>query len=446
MGVLTGQMEQSSAWGAFAKAGDLQKRILFTIIALVVFRFGTYIPLPGIDAAAIAEIFSNSAAGGLLGMFNTFTGGALSRMSILALNIGPYISASIAIQILALVLEPMKALRKEGEAGVRKLNQYTRYLTIILAILQGYALAVFLENSNVMFMNSAWLFHATTIVSCLGGTLFVMWLGEQITARGVGNGTSLIITIGIIAELPNALFRTFELGRAGELSQLTIFGLILMAFVLIYVVVMVERAQRRIVIQYPKGISAGGRAMAMKNSYFPLKINPTGVMPPIFALGFIQLPMIVINILSNSNVSWAQTAQVWMSRGGFLYMTIYALLIIAFTFFYTNLLFNPKETAENLKKNGGFIAGIRPGASTAEYLGYVTNRLLVFGALYLVAICVIPEILIAELSVPFVLGGTSLLILVTVIMETISQIQSHLIAHQYESLIRKAQLKGLYRR
>lgn len=445
MGVLTGQMEQSSAWGAFAKAGDLQKRILFTIIALVVFRFGTYIPLPGIDAAAIAEIFSNSAAGGLLGMFNTFTGGALSRMSILTLNIGPYISASIAIQILALVFEPLKALRKETE-GVRKLNQYTRYLAILLAILQGYAVAVFLENGYAMSMNSAWFFRATAIVSLLGGTLFMMWLGDQITARGVGNGTSLIITVGIIAELPNALFRTFELGRAGELSQLTIFGLILMVLALIYVVVMVERAQRRIVIQYPKGMSAGGRAIAMKNSYFPLKINPTGVMPPIFALSFIQVPMIVINILSNSNVSWAQTAQVWMSRGGFLYMTIYALLIIAFTFFYTNLLFNPKETAENLKKNGGFIAGIRPGASTAEYLGYVTNRLLVFGALYLVAICVIPEILITELSVPFVLGGTSLLILVTVIMETISQIQSHLIAHQYEGLIRKAQLKGLYRR
>lgn len=449
MGVLTGQMEQSSAWGAFAKAGDLQKRILFTIIALVVFRFGTYIPLPGINTAVLTDIFSKSAAGNLLGMFDTFAGGALSRMAVLALNIMPYISASIVIQLLAAIIEPLKALRKEGESGVRKLNQYTRYLTILITVLQGYGLAVALENmgdGNAVIMTSAWLFRLTTVVSLLGGTLFVMWLGEQITERGVGNGTSLIITIGIIAELPNALFRTFELGRAGELSQLTVFGLFLMTIALIYVVVLFERAQRRIVIQYPKGMSAGGRSMAMKNSYFPLKINPTGVMPPIFASALLMLPLTAVNFLSNSNVGWAQTMQVWMSRGGFVYMTIYALLIIGFTFFYTNLVFNPKETADNLKKNGGFIAGIRPGASTAEYLGYVMNRLTVLGALYLATLCVIPEILIAELAVPFVLGGTTLLIVVTVVMDTISQIQSHLIAHQYESLIRKAQLKGLYRR
>ena len=449
MGVLTGQMEQSSAWSAFAKAGDLQKRILFTIIALVVFRFGTYIPLPGINAAVLTDIFSRSAAGNLLGMFDTFAGGALSRMAVLALNIMPYISASIVIQLLASIIEPLKALRKEGESGVRKLNQYTRYLTILITVLQGYGLAVALENmgdGNAVIMTSAWLFRLTTVVSLLGGTLFVMWLGEQITERGIGNGTSLIITIGIIAELPNALFRTFELGRAGELSQLTVFGLFLMTIALIYVVVLFERAQRRIVIQYPKGMSAGGRAMAMKNSYFPLKINPTGVMPPIFASALLMLPLTAVNFLSNSNVGWAQTVQVWMSRGGFVYMTIYALLIIAFTFFYTNLVFNPKETADNLKKNGGFIAGIRPGASTAEYLGYVMNRLTVLGAVYLATLCVIPEILVSELSVPFVLGGTTLLIVVTVIMDTISQVQSHLIAHQYESLIRKAQLKGLYRK
>ena len=448
MALLTAQKQQASAMSAFAKAGDLQKRIIFTIIALMVFRFGTYIPLPGINPNVIVEIFATSSAKGLLGMFDTFAGGALSRMTILALNIMPYISASIVIQLATSVVKPLAALKKEGESGMRKMNQYTRYLTILITILQGYGLAVALENmgdGSAVMMSSVWAFRATTVVSLLGGTLFVVWLGDQITSRGVGNGTSLIITIGIISELPRAFARTFELGRAGELSQLMVFSLLVMTVVLIAIVVMVERAQRRIVIQYPKGMSVGVRSLSMKNSYFPLKINPTGVMPPIFASALLMLPLTLLQFLANSegdSYGWAQTASVWLRRGDFFYMVVYAALIIFFTFFYTGLVFNPKETAENLKKNGGFIAGIRPGNSTAEYLGYVTTRLTVFGALYLAALCVIPEVLISKYSIPFVLGGTTLLIVVTVIMETMSQIQSYLFASQYESLIRKAQLKG----
>ncbi len=438
---------QTSAMAAFAKAGDLKKRILFTIIALVVFRFGTFIPLPGINPSVLTDIFSNSAAGGLLGMFDTFAGGALSRMTILALNIMPYISASIVVQLAASIFEPLKALKKEGEAGQRKMNQYTRYLTILITILQGYGLAAALENmgdGSAVIMASSVLFRLTTVVSLLGGTLFVMWLGEQITQRGIGNGTSLIITIGIIAELPRAFFRTFELGRAGEISQVVVLGLLAMTFALIYIVVFVERAQRRIVIQYPKGMMAN-RAINTKNSYFPLKINPTGVMPPIFASALLMLPLTLIKFMSNSEGAaggWAQNFEIWMSRGSMMYLGVYALLIIFFTFFYTGVVFNPKETADNLKKNGGFIAGIRPGEATAHYLDYVMTRLTVLGAFYLAALCVVPEILIAKLSVPFVLGGTTLLIVVTVLMETMSQVQSHLIAYQYESLIRKAKLKG----
>lgn len=448
MTLLTAQKSQVSAMGAFAKAGDLQKRIIFTIIALVVFRFGTFIPLPGINPAVLTDLFANSSAKGLLGMFDTFAGGALSRMTILALNIMPYISASIVIQLGAAIFKPLGALKKEGESGVRKMNQYTRYLTILITILQGYGLAVALENmgdGGAVVMSSVWAFRLTTVVSLLGGTLFVVWLGEQITSRGIGNGTSLIITVGIVAELPRAFVRTFELGRAGELSQVTVLSLVAMTIALVYIIVMVERAQRRIVIQYPKGMAMGNRALSMKNSYFPLKINPTGVMPPIFASALLMLPLTLLQFLANSesgSYGWAQDLQVWVSRGGFVYMALYALLIIFFTFFYTSVVFNPKETADNLKKNGGFIAGIRPGNSTAEYLDYVMTRLTVLGAFYLAALCVIPEVLIAELSVPFVLGGTTLLIVVTVIMDTMSQIQSHLVAYQYESLIRKAQLKG----
>ena len=436
-----------SALGSFAKAGDLQKRILFTLIALVFFRFGTFIPLPGINPGVLEEVFSSSSSGGLLGMLDTFAGGALSRMTILALNIMPYISASIFIQLMSPVIPSLAALRKEGPAGYRKINQYTRYLTCIIAVVQGYFLAVAIEHMTsssgvaAVIMDSPWLFRLTTVVSLLGGTMFVVWLGEQITARGVGNGASLIITAGIIAEIPGAFARTFELGRVGSLSTVALMGLFLLIVALVYIVVFIERAQRRIVIQYPKR-QQGMRISTGANSYFPLKINPTGVMPPIFASALLMLVISGIQFFANKNMAWAESAQAWMSRGSIGYMVIYGALIAFFTFFYTGIVFNPTETADNLKKHGGFIAGIRPGKSTAEYLDYVVTRLTVFGAAYLTTLCVIPEVLISEMSIPFFLGGTTLLIVVTVIMDTMMQIQSHLVAYQYEGLIRKAQLKG----
>lgn len=436
-----------SAFGAFSKAGDLQKRILFTLIALVVFRFGTFVPLPGINPDVLKEIFTPSAAGGFLGMLDTFAGGAFSRMTLLSLSIAPYISASIVMQIGAVFIPSLMPLRKEGEAGHRKLSQYTRYLTVLITILQGYGLAVAIEHmtsssgASAVIMASPWLFRLTTVVSLLGGTMFVVWLGEQITARGVGNGSSLIITAGIIAEIPSAFARTFELGRAGTLSTMTLLGVFFLVIALIYIVVFVERAQRRIVIQYPKR-QQGMRMSLGANSYFPLKINPTGVMPPIFASVLLMLFISAVQFFANKNMIWAESAQAWMNRGSVGYMVIYGALIAFFTFFYTGIVFNPTETADNLKKNGGFIAGIRPGKSTAEYLDYVVTRLTVFGAAYLTALCVIPEVLISEMSIPFFLGGTSLLIVVTVIMDTMMQIQSHLVAYQYEGLIKKAKLKG----
>lgn len=436
-----------SAFGAFSKAGDLQKRILFTLIALVVFRFGTFVPLPGINPDVLKEIFTPSAAGGFLGMLDTFAGGALSRMTLLALNIMPYISASIIIQLGAAIVPSLIALKKEGESGHRKMNQYTRYLTVLITVLQGYGLAVAIEHmtsasgASAVIMSSPWLFRLTTVVSLLGGTMFVVWLGEQITARGVGNGTSLIITAGIIAEIPSAFARTFELSRVGTLSPMIVAGVLVMIVALIYIVVFIERAQRRIVIQYPKR-QQGMRINTGANSYFPLKINPTGVMPPIFASALLMLVISGVQFFANKNMAWAESAQAWMNRGSVGYMIIYGALIAFFTFFYTGIVFNPTETADNLKKHGGFIAGIRPGKSTAEYLDYVVTRLTVFGAAYLTTLCVIPEVLISEMSIPFFLGGTTLLIVVTVIMDTMMQIQSHLVAYQYEGLIRKAQLKG----
>ena len=445
MALSTVKKSQASAMNAFSKASDLKKRIVFTILALVVFRFGSFIPLPGINMDVISSFFNSGPNNGFIDMFNTFAGGALERMSILALNIMPYISASIVIQMAGAIFKPLGALRKEGEAGMRKMNQYTRYLTIFITIIQGYGLAVALQNmadGTAVILSSSLLFKLTTIVSLLGGTLFVIWLGEQITNRGIGNGTSLIIAIGILAELPKFFFETLT---NQALASSTVLIILAMSFLLIYLVVFVERAQRRIVIQYSKGMTMGGRAMAMNNSYFPLKINMSGVKPPIFASALLMLPLTILQFLANSEVGqsgFASSMRIWLERGGALYMTLYAALIFFFTFFQTSLVFNPMETAENLKKNGGFIAGRRPGKSPADYLDYVVTRLTFLGAIYLVFLCIVPELLTAELGIRFVLGGTSLLIVVTVIMETISQVQSHLVAYQYEGLIRKAQLKG----
>ena len=430
-------------FGAFSKAEELKKRLWFTVFALIVFRLGTFIPLPGIDPHVLSDIFARN-SGGIWGMFNMFAGGALERMTIFALNIMPYISASIIIQLGQSVVPSLAALKKEGEAGHRKVTQMTRYLTVLITIVQGYGIAVGLESMTgsagiSAVVNPGFVFKFTTIVSLVGGTMFIVWLGEQITSRGVGNGSSLIITVGIIANIPAALAQTFELGRVGSMSLGVIALLMVMVLVLIYVIVLVERAQRKIVIQYPKR-QMGMRMTAAESSHLPLKINPTGVIPPIFASSLLLLPITIANFSAENGPVWVQNLSQWLGHGQPLYLALYAFLIAFFAFFYTAVVFNPEETADNLKKHGGFIAGIRPGKNTAEYLDYVITRLTVLGAFYLVALCILPEILISELSVPFVLGGTTLLIVVQVTMDFVGQLQSHLIAYQYEGLIKKAAL------
>ena len=441
------KMATGLGWETFAKATDLQKRLLFTLGAMVIYRLGTFIPLPGINSVVLEDIFTRQ-AGGILGMFNMFTGGALSRMTLFALNIMPYISASIIVQLAGSVLPSLIALKKEGEAGYRKMNQYTRYLTVLITIIQAYGLAVGLEamvgsaGTSAVINPGQW-FRFTTVVSLLGGTMFIVWLGDQITARGVGNGSSLIITAGIVAGIPMGLAQTFELARAGSMSTVGLFAILFTAVALVCFVVFFERAQRRILIQYPKR-QMGGRMMNSESSHLPLKLNPTGVIPPIFASSLLLLPMTIVNfsVKSGNSADWIVTLSTILAHGQPIYLALYAGLIIFFTFFYTAVVFNPEDTADNLKRHGGFIAGIRPGKSTSEYLDYVLTRLTVLGSAYLAAICCFPEIMIAKYSVPFVLGGTTLLIVVSVTMDFATQIQSHLIAHQYEGLMKKAKLKG----
>ena len=428
---------------AFSKATELKKRLWFTVLALVVFRLGTFIPLPGIDPHILSDIFARN-SNGILGMFNMFAGGALERMTIFALNIMPYISASIILQLGQSVIPSLAALKKDGEAGHRRITHYTKMLTVLITIIQGYGIAVGLEGMTgsagvSAVVNPGFVFKFTTVVSLVGGTMFIVWLGDQITSRGVGNGSSLIITVGIIANIPSALAQTFELGRVGSMSLGVIAMLMVMVLALIYVIVLVERAQRKITIQYPKR-QMGARMMASENSHLPLKINPTGVIPPIFASSLLLLPITIANFSAENGPSWVQTLSQLLGHGQPLYLSLYAALIIFFAFFYTAVVFNPEETAENLKKHGGFIAGIRPGKNTADYLDYVITRLTVLGAAYLTALCILPEILISKLSVPFVLGGTTLLIVVQVTMDFVGQLQSHLIAYQYEGLIKKAAL------
>ena len=441
MASLSDKMTSGVNYSAFSKATDLHKRLWFTLLAIIVFRLGTYIPFPGINPAVLKEFFSSN-QGGLIGMFNAFTGGALSRMSIFALNIMPYISASIIIQLGASVIPSLMALKKEGEAGFRKMNQYTRALTIAITVVQSYFMAIALERGGAVIMQNTHLFELSTVVSLLGGTMFVVWLGEQITARGVGNGTSILIMIGIVANIPSAMVRMLEDGRAGALSSITILLIMAMIFAVIYVVVMFETAQRRIVIQYPKH-QMGNRLMQGVSSHLPLKINPTGVMPPIFASALLAIPVGVAQYFSKTGESdfWNKTALL-LTPGQWVYITVFAVLIVFFTFFYTGVQSNPKETAENLKRQGGFVAGIRPGENTAKYLDYVITRLTVLGAAYLTILCILPEFLIATFNVPFFLGGTTLLIVVSVILDTVTQIQSHMFAYQYEGLIKKARMKG----
>ncbi len=442
---LAEKMAANMDMSAFSKADELKKRLWFTVLALIVFRLGTFIPLPGIDPHVLSDIFAKN-SGGILGMFNMFAGGALERMTIFALNIMPYISASIIVQLGQTVIPSLASLKKDGEAGHRKITQYTRILTVFITIIQGYGIAIGLEGMHgsagiSAVINPGFVFRFTTIVSLVGGTMFIVWLGEQITARGVGNGSSLIITVGIISNIPAALAQTFELGRVGSMSLPVMAMLLAMVLALIYIIVLVERAQRKIIIQYPKR-QVMGRMGAAESSHLPLKINPTGVIPPIFASSLLLLPITIAQLSSENGPAWVQSLSQMLGHGQPLYLTLYAALILFFAFFYTAVVFNPEETADNLKKHGGFIAGIRPGKNTAEYLDYVVTRLTVLGAVYLVALCILPEILISKLSVPFVLGGTTLLIVVQVTMDFIGQLQSHLIAYQYESLIRKASLAG----
>ena len=434
---------------AFSKATELKKRLWFTVLALIVFRLGTFIPLPGIDPHILSDIFARN-ANGILGMFNMFAGGALERMTIFALNIMPYISASIILQLGQSVVPSLAALKKDGEAGHRKITHYTKMLTVLITIIQGYGIAVGLEGMTgsagvSAVVNPGFVFKFTTIVSLVGGTMFIVWLGDQITSRGVGNGSSLIITVGIIANIPGALAQTFELGRVGSMPLSVMAMLLVMVLGLIYVIVLVERAQRKITIQYPKR-QMGARMMSSENSHLPLKINPTGVIPPIFASSLLLLPITIANFSAENGPSWVQTLSQLLGHGQPLYLSLYAALIIFFAFFYTAIVFNPEETAENLKKHGGFIAGIRPGKNTADYLDYVITRLTVLGAAYLTALCILPEVLISKLSVPFVLGGTTLLIVVQVTMDFVGQLQSHLIAYQYEGLIKKAALANRWKR
>ncbi|MDF2763433.1 MAG: secY [Rhodospirillales bacterium] len=433
------QLAANLNFGAFAKATELKKRIWFTLAALVVYRLGAHIPLPGIDANAMAELFRNN-AGGILGMFDMFAGGAVRRMTIFALNIMPYISASIIMQLLTAVSPTLEQLKKEGEAGRKKINQYTRYGTVFLAAVQAYGIAIGLESSSGVVANPGWLFRFTTVVTLTGGTVFLMWLGEQITARGVGNGISLIIFSGIVANLPIALVQMLELGRTGQASAIFILILLTLAIGVITFIVFMERAQRRIIIQYPKR-QVGNKLFGGESSHLPLKLNSSGVIPPIFASSLLLLPATAAGF-SGTAPGWLGSVTAFLGHGQPAYMLAYVALIVFFAFFYTAIVVNPNDTAENLKRHGGFIPGIRPGKNTAEYLDYVLTRLTVVGSAYLAAVCLLPEILISRYSVPFYFGGTSLLIVVSVTMDTVAQIHSHLLAHQYEGLVKKAKLRG----
>ena len=430
--------------GAFSKATELKKRLWFTLGVLVVYRLGTFIPIPGIDPVIMQDIFQQN-AGGILGMFDMFAGGALGRMTIFALNILPYISASIIMQLMTAVSPRFEALKKEGEQGRKKINQYTRYGTVLLAALQAYGISVGLESmtssQGSAVLDPGSFFRVTTVITLTCGTVFLMWLGEQVTARGVGNGISLIIFAGIVANLPAALVGTLELGRTGALSAGFILILIVMMFGVIAFVVFVERAQRRIVVQYPKR-QMGNKMTGGESSHIPLKLNTAGVIPVIFASSLLLLPITLANFTAGGGPGWLLTVSALLGRGQPLYLLLYASGIAFFAFFYTAIVFNPSDTADNLKKYGGFVPGIRPGKNTADYLDYVLTRLTVVGASYLVAVAILPEILISRFSVPFFFGGTSLLIVVTVSMDTVAQIQSHLLAHQYEGLIKKSKLRG----
>ena len=434
--------------GAFAKATDLHKRLWFTLGCLIVYRLGTYIPIPGIDATAFARAFQG-ASKGILGLFNQFSGGAVQHMAILSLNVTPYISASIIVQLMATIYTPWEKLRKEGgEQGRKQLNQYTRYLTVVLALVQSFGIALGLENTSGVVSEPGPFFIVSTVATLTGGTLFLMWMGEQITARGVGNGTSLIIFAGIVARLPAGIWRGLTLAQTGQISPLLLLAVAVMAVGVVLGIVFIERAQRRLLIQYPKR-QQGNRMYGGESSFLPLKVNTAGVIPPIFASSLLLLPTTVLGFLNNANLppwikSWLPGFVAQLTHGQPLFILFYATLIIFFSFFYTSIQFNPEETAENLRKHGGFIPGVRPGKNTATYIDHVLTRLTVLGAAYITAVCIMPELLTGGggANQNFYVGGTSILIVITVTMDTVAQIQSHLLAHQYEGLIRKSKLRS----
>jgi preprotein translocase subunit SecY len=434
------QLAANLNFGALAKSEDLKSRIWFTLGALIVYRLGTYIPIPGIDTVELAQ-FAAQNTSGILGWVNGLAGGALGRMAIFALNIMPYISASIIIQLMTTVSPHLEALKKEGESGRKKMNQYTRYGTVVLAALQAYGIAVGLEGQGNLVSDPGMFFRASTVITLTGGTVFLMWLGEQITSRGIGNGISLIIFAGIVAGLPGGVAAMLELGRTGQLSTFVILGIMIMALGVVAFIVLFERAQRRLLIQYPKR-QVGQKVFQGDSSHLPLKLNTAGVIPPIFASSLLLLPITVANFSAGQGPDWLITVTSLLGHGKPLFLALYVMLIIFFAFFYTSIMFNPKETAENLKKYGGFVPGIRPGERTAEYIDYVLTRVTVIGALYLSLVCLLPELLIGYTGVPFYFGGTSLLIVVSVTMDTVAQLQGHLYAQQYEGLIKKSKLRG----
>jgi preprotein translocase subunit SecY len=435
------QMASNISWGAFGKAKELQSRILFALALLIIYRIGTFIPVPGIDAVALADFVKQNQSG-VGGILNMFSGGAIGRMAIFALGIMPYISASIIIQLMTSMVPQLEQLKKEGEQGTKKINQYTRYGTVLLAGFQAYGLSKGLEASNLVTNPGLLTFQLPAVVTLVGGTMFLMWLGEQITSRGIGNGISLIIFVGIVASLPRALVNFFELGRTGTLNGGVILGVMVMVVVVIGFIVFMERALRKIHIQYPKR-QVGMKVYGGESSHLPIKVNPSGVIPPIFASALLLLPTTISTFSGTQTSPIMSTILAYFGPGRPLYMLFYVIMIVFFSYFYTaNVAFKTDEVADNLKKQNGFVPGIRPGAKTAEYLDYVTTRVLVLGSAYLSAVCLLPLILRTQYAIPFYFGGTSLLIVVSVTMDTITQVQSHLLAHQYESLIEKSQLRG----
>ena len=435
------QLASSFNLETLSKATDLKKRIWFTLGALIVFRLGTYIPIPGVDPTVMEHMLAQN-GGGILGMFNMFSGGALGRMTVFALNIMPYISASIIMQLLQAAVPQLEALKKEGQTGQQKINQYTRYLTVLIALAQSYGIAIGLESitSTVgpAVLDPGLFFIVTTVITLTGGSVFLMWVGEQITSRGIGNGSSLIIFSGIVAALPGAIASVLQLGASGGLSTGFVIGFFVLSLAVVAFVVFMERAQRKVLIQYPKR-QVGNRMFGGDSSHLPMKVNTSGVIPPIFASSLLLIPATVIGFSHGTGPGWLQLLARELSNGQPGYMLLYAGLIIFFSYFYTAVVFNPEETADNLKKYGGFVPGIRPGANTAKYFDTVLTRLTTIGAAYLVIVCLIPQFLIGQfdLAAGYYFGGTSLLIVVSVTMDTVAQIQSHLLAHQYEGLIRK---------